>query len=164
MKIPHSTLVLVVDGRKMILLRNNGDEAKIDLRTEAEDEQHLARDHELKTDLAGQSPAPANIGHHGGTMKEADYEQQREDRWARKVADLLQHRALANDFPALVVIAPPKTLGVLREHYHKAVEALLIGEFPKEMTDRPVPDIEALVTGHSAPPQGGRLDNSLSGG
>ncbi|MES2699657.1 MAG: host attachment family protein [Pseudomonadota bacterium] len=162
MKIPHATLVLVVDGRKMILLRNQGDEAQIDLRIETEDEQTLARDHELKTDLAGQSPAPANIGHHGGTMKEPDYQQQDEDRWARKAAEELQRRALANDFPALVVIAPPKTLGVLRQHYHKAVEALLIGELHKEMTDRPVPDIEALVTDHGAPPQGGRLDNSLS--
>lgn len=164
MKIPHETLVLVVDGRKMILLRNHGDEAMIDLRVEAEDEQHLARDHELKSDMAGQSPAPGNIGLHGGTMKEPDYEQQAEDRWAKKAAELLQRRALANDFPALVVIAPPKTLGVLRQHYHKAVKALLIGELHKEMTDRPVPDIEALVTGHGAPPQGGRLDNSLSGG
>lgn len=162
MKIPHATLVLVVDGRKMILLRNQGDEAQIDLRIETEDEQQLARDHEQKSDLAGQSPAPANIGHHGGTMKEPDYQQQDEDRWARKAAEELQRRALANDFPALVVIAPPKTLGVLRQHYHKAVEALLIGELHKEMTDRPVPDIEALVTGHGAPPQGGRLDNSLS--
>lgn len=160
MKIPHSTLVLVVDGRKMILLRNRGDEARIDLRIEAEDEQKLARDHERKSDLAGQSPAPANIGHHGGTMEEPDYQQQDEDRWAKAAAEMLQRRALANDFPALVVIAPPRTLGVLRQHYHKAVEALLIGEFAKEMTDRPVPDIEALVTGHSAPPQGGRLDNS----
>lgn len=160
MKIPHSTVVLVVDGRKMILLRNQGDETRIDLRIEAEDEQELARDHERKSDLAGQSPAPANIGHHGGTMEEPDYQQQDEDRWAKAAADLLQRRALANDFPALVIIAPPKTLGVLRQHYHKAVEALLIGEFAKEMTDRPVPDIEALVTGHSAPPQGGRLDNS----
>lgn len=162
MKIPNATLVLVVDGRKLILLRNHGDEARIDLRIEAEDEQHLTRDHEQKSDMAGQSPAPGNIGLHGGTMKEPDYEQQDEDRWAKKAAEILQRRALANDFPALVVIAPPKTLGVLRQYYHKAVEALLIGELHKEMTDRPVPDIEALVTGHGAPPQGGRLDNSLS--
>jgi protein required for attachment to host cells len=153
---------MVADGRKLILLRNHGDEARIDLRIEAEDEQHLARDHELKSDMAGQSAATGKVGLHGGTMKEPDYEQQAEDRWAKKAAEELQRRALANDFPALVVIAPPKTLGVLRQHYHKAVEALLIGELHKEMTDRPVPDIEALVTGHGAPPQGGRLDNSFS--
>lgn len=164
MKIPHSALVLVVDGRAMLVLRNHGDEGRIDLRVEAHDEQDLARDHDQKTDLAGQSSAPANTGMHGGTMKEADYHQQDEDRWAKAAAAMLQKRALANDFPALVVVAPPRTLGVLRKHYHKAVEALLVGELDKEMTDRPVPEIEALLTGHGGPPQGGRLDNSLSGG
>lgn len=164
MKIPHNALVLVADGKKMLLLRNHGDEAIIDLRIEAEDEQDLARDHELKSDLAGQSAATGKVGLHGGTMKEPDYEQQAEDRWAKKAAEVLQHRAQAKDFEALVVVAPPRTLGVLRKHYHKAVEALLIGELHKEMTDRPVPEIEALLTGHGGPPQGGRLDNSLSGG
>jgi len=158
MNIPHRTLVLVADGRKLLLLRNHGDEAMPDLRTEAHDEQDLARDHERKTDLAGQSPAPANTGLGGGTMTETDYQQQDEDRWAVAAADLLRTRALANDFPALVVVAPPKTLGVLRQHYHKAVKALLIGELAKEMTDRPLPEIEALLAGEGAPPQGGRLD------
>ena len=163
-KIPHKTLVLVADGRKLILLRNQGDDVMPDLRIEAQDEQELARDHDRKTDLAGQSPAPAGSGLGGGTMGEADYHQQDEDRWAAAAADELRRRALANDFPALVVVAPPRTLGVLRKYYHKAVEALLIGELAKEMTDRPVPDIEALLAGHGAPPQGGRLDNSLRGG
>lgn len=164
MKIPHNALVLVADGRALLLLRNHGDEAMIDLRVEAHDEQDLSRDHEQKSDLAGQSGAPANIGMHGGTFAETDYHQQAEDRWAKAAAEMLHKRALAKDFQALVVVAPPKTLGVLRKHYHKAVEALLIGELDKEMTDRPVPEIEALLTGHGGPPQGGRLDNSLSGG
>jgi protein required for attachment to host cells len=164
MKVPHRALVLVADGRKLLLLRNHGDEALIDLRTEAHDEQELARDRERKTDLAGQSPAPANTGLGGGTMSETDYHQQDEDRWAKQAAEMLRSRALAGDFPALVVIAPPRTLGVLRQNYHQAVEDLLVGELAKEMTDRPVPEIEALLQGEGAPPQGGRLDSSLSGG
>lgn len=161
MKIPHRTLVVVADGRKLVLLRNHGDEGRMDLRIEHHAEQHLAADHESKSDLAGQS---AGSGMGGGTMGEPDYHQQAEDRWAIAAAEQLRQRALAKDFPALVVIAPPKALGVLRQHYHKAVEALLLAEFAKEMTDRPVPDIEDLLKGESAPPQGGRLDNSLSGG
>ena len=60
-----------------------------------------------------------------------------------------------------VEIAPPRTLGVLRQHYHKAVEAQLNGDCAKEMTDRPIPEIEAMLRGEGGPPQGGRLDNSL---
>lgn len=161
MKLPHQALVLVADGRKLLLLRNHGDEARIDLRIEDHDETGSAADHDRKTDLAGQSPAPGNTGLPGGTMGETDYHQQAEDRWAKAAAQDLQRRALSHDFSALVVVAPPKTLGVLRQNYHKAVEGLLLAEYPKEMTDRPIPEIEAMLTGDGGPPQGGRLDNSL---
>jgi len=33
-----------------------------------------------------------------------------------------------------VVIAAPKTLGVLRSHYHKEVESRIAGELAKDLT------------------------------
>jgi len=154
-KIPNRALVLVVDGRKMLLLRNHGDANRLDLRTEDHDEQASPKDSEIKTDSAGQSAAPGGSGLGGGTMGETDFAQQAEDRWAADAGALLRKRALANDFDALVVIAAPKTLGVLRKHYHKEVESRLIGELAKEMTDRPVADIEAMLAGEGAPPTTG---------
>ena len=152
MKIPHRALVMVVDGRKMLLLRNHGDETNLDLQTEAHDEQASPKDSEIKTDQSGQSAAPGGTGMAGGTMGETDFAQQAEDRWAADAGALLSKRALGNDYAALVVIAAPKTLGVLRKHYHKEVEARLIGELAKEMTDRPIADIEAMLVGEGAPP------------
>jgi len=151
-KIPNRALVLVADGRKLLLLRNHGDEAHLNLKTEAHDEQASLKDGEIKTDQAGQSAGPAGTGMPGGTMGETDFAQQAEDRWAADAGALLSKRALANDYDALVVIAAPKTLGVLRKHYHKEVEARLIGELAKEMTDRPIADIEAMLVGAGAPP------------
>ena len=152
MKIPNRALVLVADGRKLLLLRNHGDEAHLNLKTEAHDEQASLKDGEIKTDQAGQSAGPAGTGMPGGTMGETDFAQQAEDRWAADAGALLSKRALANDYDALVVIAAPKTLGVLRKNYHKEVEARLIGELAKEMTDRPIADIEAMLVGAGAPP------------
>ena len=145
MKLPHRTLVLVADGRKLLLLRNHGDEAHVDLRTEAHDEQESRKDGDIKTDQAGQSAGPAGTGMPGGTMGETDFAQQAEDRWAADAGALLRQRVLANDFDNLVVIAAPKTLGVLRKHYHKEVESRLLGELAKEMTDRPIADIEKML-------------------
>ena len=54
-------------------------------------------------------------------------------------------RALANDFDALAIIAPPKTLGELRKQLHKEAARRVVCEIPKEMTGRPIPDIEALL-------------------
>ena len=39
----------------------------------------------------------------------------------------------------------PKTLGEIRKKLHKEAERRLVCEIPKEMTGRPIPDIEALL-------------------
>ena len=53
MPIPNRALVLVVDGRKMLFFRNEGDTNQIDLRTEAHEERDDANhDGDLKTDYA----------------------------------------------------------------------------------------------------------------
>ncbi len=152
MPLPNNALVLVADGRKILFLRNHGDAKRIDLRTEAHDSQPLPKDSEIKSDLAGQSPAPGGTGLPGGTMGETDFQQQAEDRWAKDAADELRKRALANDFDTLAIIAPPKTLGEMRKHLHKEVERRLVVQLPKEMTDRPIADIEAMLDGEAAPP------------
>ena len=62
-----------------------------------------------------------------------------------EAAELLKKRALANEFESLIVVAPPKTLGELRKHYHKEVSRRLIGELDKDLTGHPVPDIEKAL-------------------
>ncbi len=59
---------------------------------------------------------------------------------------------MLSDFDALVVVAPPKALGVLRKALHKEVERRIVLTVNKEMTDRPIPDIEELLVGEGAPP------------
>ena len=152
MSLPHNALVLVIDGRKLLFLRNHGDAAQIDLRTEAQDAREDAPDRDIKRDLAGQSPGIERGGFGGGTMGEDDFHQQAEDSWARDAADALRKRALSQDFDALAIIAPPKTLGELRKHLHKEVESRIVLELAKEMTGRPIPDIAALLEGEAAPP------------
>ena len=82
-------------------------------------------------------------------MSETDFHQLEEDRWAKAAAEEVNKRALRNDFDALAIIAPPKTLGVLRKELHKEVERRVVCEITKEMTDRPIPDIEALLVGET---------------
>jgi protein required for attachment to host cells len=85
-------------------------------------------------------------------MEEADFHQQDKDRWAKEAAEQLKKRALRNDFEALAIIAPPRTLSVLRKELHKEVEKRIVATINKEMTDRPIPDIEELLVGEAAPP------------
>jgi protein required for attachment to host cells len=84
-------------------------------------------------------------------MEETDFHQQEEDRWIQDAAEELKKRALRNDFDALAIVAPPKALGVLRKSLHKEVEKRIICTVNKEMSGRPIPDIEALLNGHTRP-------------
>jgi len=152
MTLPSNALVLVADGRKALFLRNQGDARQIDLRTTSHQEREDRKDSDIKTDASGQSPAPAGTGLAGGTMGEPDFHQQEEDRFARDLADKVNTMAMAGKFDALVVIAPARTMGELRPLWHKETAAKLVGEHVKEMTDRPVSDIEALLLGEGAPP------------
>jgi protein required for attachment to host cells len=147
MPLPNNALVLVTDGRKTLFFRNHGDENQIDLRTEAHDEREDRKDSDIKSDAAGSSKQ--SMGYGRPSMDETDFHQLEEDRWAHNAAEAVNQRVLTNNFDALAIIAPPKTLGELRKKLHKEAERRLICEIPKEMTGRPIPDIEALLVGET---------------
>ena len=148
MPLPHNALVLVADGRKMLFFRNHGDESQIDLRIESHDARRYQRkDREIKTDAPGTTRQSFGFGR--STYEEADFQQQEEDRWIKDAADELKARVLRNDFDALAIIAPPKALGVLKKCLHKEVQKRIVCTVNKEMSGRPVPDIEVLLNGHT---------------
>ena len=149
MPLPHDALVLVADGRKMLFFRNHGDENQIDLRTEAHEARQERKDREIKSDGPGTVRQSAGYGR--STYEETDFQQQEEDRWIKDAADELKARALRGDFQALAIVAPPKALGILRKELHKEVERRIICTVNKEMSGRPIPDIEALLNGHTKP-------------
>jgi len=162
MPLPHNALVLVADGRKMLFFRNHGDEGQIDLRIEAHDEREDRYNREIRTDAQGASAHSAGvagrgIGAQGGghtsrpNMEETDFHQQEEDRWIKEAAEELKRRVLRKDFDALAIVAPPKALGVLKKELHKEVEKRVVCTINKEMSGRPVPDIEALIVGETEP-------------
>jgi len=147
MPLANNALVLVTDGRKTLFFRNHGDENQIDLRIEAFEERADLPNSELKSDAAGSSKQSFGFGR--PAMEETDFHQLEEDRWAHAAADEVNKRVLANGFEALAIIAPPKTLGLIRKKLHKEAERRLVCEISKEMTGRPIPDIEALLCSHT---------------
>ncbi len=151
MPLPHNALVLVADGRKMLFFRNHGDEELIDLRTEAHEQREDLKNRDLRSDAPGTAAIAGSSGGdaHRPMMEETDFQQQEEDRWIKDAAEELKRRALRNDFDALAIVAPPKALGVLRKCLHKEVAKRLICTINKEMSGRPIPDIEALLVGET---------------
>ena len=144
MQIPHNAHVLVADGRKMLFFRNEGDGEYPNLQVEQHREEHNPAHHEQATDTSGRAAVPAGAAG-GGSMEEVDFHQQQEDLFAAEAAELLKTRTLNHEIEHLIVVAPPKTLGELRKHYHKEVEQRIAGEIPKDLTNMPVPDIERAI-------------------
>jgi protein required for attachment to host cells len=149
MPLPNNALVLVIDGRKSLFFRNEGDQNQIDLRTESFDERVDAPDREMRTGAVGTNAQSGPGGFGRPSYEETDFHQQEEERWAHAAAEELNRRAIAREFEALAIIAPPKTLGEIRRKLHKEAAERVICEIPKEMTGRPIPDIEALLVGET---------------
>lgn len=144
MQLPHNAFVVVADGRKMLFLRNAGDAAHPDLQVERKRVQENPPNGAQKTDAPGRSFS--SVGPGRSAYEEADFHQIQEDRFAADTAELLRKRALENDFESLIVIAPPRTLGELRKHYHKEVENRLAGEIDKDFTRHTLSEIgQALI-------------------
>jgi protein required for attachment to host cells len=155
MRIPHNSCVLVADGRKMLFFRNEGDGEFPNLEVERKRVDDNPYDRDQGTDTAGRTFSSAGTPRDGSAVslgannrsayQETDFHQLEENRFAAEAAEMLKTRALRNDFESLVVVAPPKTLGELRKHYHKEVEKRLAAEVPKDLTNMPVEEIERVL-------------------
>lgn len=144
MRVPHNSFILVADGKKSLFFRNEGDGEFPNLIVERKDVHESPKDGDQKSDAAGASRS--SMGGGGSAMEEADFHQLEEDRFAAETADLLKQRALRNGFDSLIIVAPPRTLGELRKHYHKEVERRIVGEIPKDLTGHPVEEIERILS------------------
>ena len=144
MQLPHNSVVVVADGKKMLFFRNEGDAEFPKLEVERKREQESLSDTELSTSRPGRT-FDASGGAGRSAYEETDFHQLEEDRFAHETAEMLKKRALRNDFEQLIIVAPPRTLGELRKHYHKEVEKRLTGEVAKDLTGHPVAEIEKIL-------------------
>lgn len=143
MQLPHKSVVVVADGRKMLFFRNEGDAEHPNLVVERVREQDNPASGDQSTDAPGRAFSSNGSGR--STYEETDFHQLEEDRFAAETAALLKKRALANDFERLVIVAPPRTLGELRKHYHREVSERIAGELDKDLTGHPVNEIETIL-------------------
>ena len=144
LRIPHDAYVFVGDGRKALVLRNEGNPLEPNLKTE----QVFANDNpptrEQGTDKPGRSFA--SIGGRRSAMEQADWHEIEEQRFAKDVADTLYALVLERNVQALVIAAPPKILAELRRSMHQEVAKRVIAEVDKNLTNQPIDEIEKVLT------------------
>ncbi len=130
MLLPHGTVVAVVDGEKLKLYRNSGNEVAPDLTPMSSPK----LDEHNRDSGARHISSSANPGH----LLE-------EDSHIAAVVSWLNRQVTGEEIKHLVVVAPPRTLGEMRRRYDKQLEAVLIGELAKELVGRSGCDILAAL-------------------
>ncbi len=132
MLLPHGTVVALVDAKKFQLFRNNGTESEPEL-VEAPAPKLDAHNH-------------SGVSHHSRPGNHADASVD-EDAHAIAAVEWLNGQVLDHKIAHLVVIASPRTMGELRKHYHKQLEAVLVGELAKDLTGSKGGEIVAALRG-----------------
>lgn len=142
--IPHNAYVFVGDGRKALLLRNEGDEKFANFVTEQVFVDDNPPTHEQGTDRPGRAfPSAGATGR--SALETTDWHEIEEHRFAKRVAEALESLVRERDPPAIVIAAPPRTLADLRSALSRPVRERTIAEINKDFTGHPVYDIERLV-------------------
>ncbi len=141
-KLPHDALVFIGDGRRALFLRNAGDEQAPDLRTEQVFKDDNPPTREQGTDRPGRGFAAAGSPRRS-SMEETDWHHLEEQRFAERVAAILEDVVRSRPVPAILVAAPPKTLAELRHAFHADVKAKIVAELDKDLTKEPIDQIEA---------------------
>lgn len=151
MKLTTNTWVVIADGAKYLVLRQHGDEEFIDLRVQRARETDNLSTREWATDRPGRM---YDSGRSGGKLdssapksafQETDWHVVEEQRFAQHVAEKLCDWAAKGQFDKLVVIADPRTLGVLRKAYADRLNDRILAEIAKDFTNMPIADIEAAL-------------------
>ncbi|MBD3739765.1 MAG: host attachment protein [Stenotrophomonas sp.] len=133
--IPEGTLIVVADGGSARVFTNVGSNHQLTLKQEGE----LRLQDISEQGVSGQGPA-------GAVPKDMSVSQLNEATFAKQVAEQLNEDALKNRYAHLVLIADPTTLGRIRPLLHKEVQARLLGDIAKDLTNAPLEDIQkALV-------------------
>ena len=145
MKMPHDTIVMAVDGQKMLIFRNEGDERYPVLQVCRHEETNAPAARDLGADRPGRSFA--SLDRRRSAYAETDWHRQAEERFATHAAAQLAQAAQGND-AALVILAPPRFLGWLRASLPRSLKPRILGEIDKDVVHQETEDIIATIGAH----------------
>jgi protein required for attachment to host cells len=139
LKIDNGAWVVVCDGAKALVLENAGNRMTPRLTTKEVYEQPEPRTSELGTDKPGR--AISSVGSARSAVEQTDWHDQAEQKFLAKLAARLDKAIQAGETRALIVVAPPRAIGVLRREFSQHVRQALKAEVEKDYVKLPVDQI-----------------------
>jgi protein required for attachment to host cells len=145
LKIRTGDWVVVCDGKKALVLENVGDEKFLNLKTREVYAHADQKTSELGTDAPGRSFS--SVGSGRSAMEQTDWHEQEEHRFLHRLLGHLDAAVNAGEAKALILVAPPRALGVLRQAYSHNLRAALRAEVDKDFVRMPLHEIEKHLAG-----------------
>lgn len=142
-RIPHDAWILVGDGEKALIFRNEGDSEYPNFEVLRVLEQDNPPTHEQGVDTPGRFHDGPNVQR--SAVEETDWHRLEKERFAGDIAERLYRYSHDNAFSQLIVVAPPLVLGELRKHFHQEVAERVVAEIDKTLTNHPVDRIEKVI-------------------
>ena len=145
LKIRQGDWVIVCDGKKALILENAGDEKFLNLKTREVQEHADPKTSDLGTDEPDRSFS--SVGSGRSAVEQTDWHRQEEERFLQKLVSQLDHSVKVGEVKSLVIVAPPRALGVLRHAYSHNLRAAVQAEIDKDLVRLPVHEIEKHLAG-----------------
>jgi protein required for attachment to host cells len=139
-KINSGDWVIVCDGRKALILENIGDAQDPNLHAREVREHTESRTSEQGTDRPGKTHS--SVGTARSAMEQTDWHDQSERAFLTALASRLHVAVTKGETEALIMIAAPRALGMIREIYSPAVRKAIRAELGKDLVKVPVHEID----------------------
>jgi len=139
-KISQGEWVVVCDGSKALFLQNAGDSKFPNLQTREVLEQKVPPTSEIGSDAPGR--AHSSVGNGRSAVEQTDFHTQQEDEFLRSIISKLDTAVQAGQIKSLILVAPPRALGVLRQGYTHGLKQAVREEIQKDYVKMPVYEIE----------------------
>lgn len=137
--------VVVCDGAKALILENAGDTKIPNLKTIRIFEQEDLPTRELGTERPGRTMS--SVGHGRSAYQQTDWHDLAEEAFLQSLAQHLDAAVNAGKAKSLIIIAPPRALGVLRPAYSAALKNAVRAEVDKDFVKMPLHEIERHLSG-----------------
>ena len=143
LKLHTGDWIVVCDGKKALILENRGDEKFPNLHTRE------ALEHaDLPTHAQGSS-APGrvhpSVGAARSAVEQTDWHDEAERAFLHGLVNKLDHALKAGETKSLVIVAPPRALGMLRQSYPPSIRQALRSEIDKDLVKLPIHEIEKRI-------------------
>jgi protein required for attachment to host cells len=136
--------VVVCDGAKALVLENVGDAKFPNLKTREIYEQKDLATHDLGSDKPGRTHS--SVGHGRSAMAQTDWHDQAEQAFLRDLVQRLDVAVATGKVKSLILAAPPRALGMIREVYSPTLRAAVRSEVDKDFVKLPVHELEKHLT------------------